>query len=206
MYDALKWQEADAPFRRPASGEFEVNAGHSRFGACCLLMACAIARHNMWTADFGAVSVYQRFGLNCLCPGADLKLVTPEKPEEQMLFLSGLMDTIDPVKNLYVRAALSTLDEERWMKDYLDRLKRMSSRLDTKAPDTCPGQAVCYYPRQRGVERTWPGGITDRKIDSICLYAGSGVAGKAGRFYQLPNAYQTFNLLMMEETQGERIR
>lgn len=255
LYDALRRQAADAPFRRPASGEFEVNAGYSRFGACCLLMACTIARHNMWTASPEAISTYQSFGLDSLCPGPELRLVAPEKPEEQMLFLLDFMDTVDPVKNLYVRAAesglavpgelearlrflldcvcvsfdrgweldyrwaeflphrqitisavSSTPDEEGWMEDYLGKLKGMSGWLDTKDPDICPGRAVCYYPRQRAVERTWPGGITDREIDSICLYVGSGVPGKVGRFYQIPNAYQTFNLLMMEGLEGERTR
>lgn len=255
LYDALRRQTDAGSFRRPTAGEIEANAGHSRFSSCCLLMACAIARHNMWIADIKDIPAYQRFGLHLLCPGSELKLVSPEKSEEQMLFLLDFMDTIDPVKNLYVRlaekypnahteldrrldflldnvylsfngerdldyrwaeflphyqitlsTAPSTSDEERWLADYLDYLKGMSGWLATKEPDIRPTGAICYYPRHRNAERTWPGNITDREIDSICLYAGSGVPGKSGRFYQLPNAYQTFNLLMMEGLKGEQIR
>lgn len=255
LYDALRRQADAGSFRRPTAGEIEVNAGHSRFGACCLLMACAIARHNMWIADFKDMSAYHRFGLHLLCPGSELKQVSLEKPEEQMLFLLDFMDTVDPVKNLYVRLAEkypdahterdkrldfllnkvelsfngereldyrwaeflpyhqitlsvvpSTADEERWLADYLGQLKGMSGWLATKEPDIRPTGAIFYYPRHRNAERTWPGNITDREIDSICLYAGSGVPGKPGRFYQLPNAYQTFNLLMTEGLEGEQIR
>ena len=256
LYDALRRQEADGALRCPAAGDLEVNAKHSRFGACCLLMACVVARHNMWIANPKDIPDYRSFGLHSLCPGTKLKLPAPEKPEDQMLFLLNFMDAIDPVKNLYVRlaescpdasweldrrlrflldrvylsfggeqeldyrwaqflpyhqitlsAAPSTADEERWLADYMGRLKGMSGRLGAREPDICPGRAVCcYYPRQRGAERTWPGGITDREIDSICLYVGSGVPGKPGRFFQLPNAYQTFNLLMMDGLEGERVR
>lgn len=255
LYDALRRESVNGFLCHPTAGEFEVNARHSRFEACCLLMACAIARHNMWVANTSNILDYQVFNLYALCPGPELKKVTPEKPEEQMLFLLDFMDTIDPVKNLYVRlvendpdsfeelekrlyfllnsvcisfdgereldyrweeflpyrqvvlsATPSNPDEEIWLADYLNRLKGMSSWLDTREPDVNNVQAVCYYPRQRKVERTWPGGITDKQIDAICLYVGSGVPGKSGRFYQLPNAYQTFNLLMMEGLEGEQIR
>lgn len=255
FYDALRRQAEAGPFRRPVSGELAANAKHSRFHACYLLMACAIARHNMWVASSQTIPGYMRFNLHSLCPGPDLRRVDPKKPEEQMLFLLDFMDTIDPVKNLYVRAAEerpdaneelskrrdflldrvclsfdweqeldyrwaqflphrqitlsaapSTLEEKNWLADYLSRLEGMSGWLDTKEPSFYPTRAVCYYPRQCGLRRVWPGGITDKEIDSICLYGGSSVAGKPGRFYQLQNAYQTFNLLMMDDLEGEQIR
>lgn len=255
FYDALQRQAAADPFRRPASGELAVNARHSRFHACCLLIACTIARHNMWIATPKDVSAYMRFNLQSLCPGPELKQVDSKKPEEQMLFLLDFMDTIDPVKNLYVRAAEerpeaheelsrrrnflldrvnfsfdweqqldyrwaqflphhqitlsaapSTGEEKNWLADYLPHLKGLSEWLDTKKPSIFPTKAVFYYPREYGPKHVGPGGITDKEIDSICLYGGSSIAGKPGRFYQLQNAYQTFNLLMMEGLDGELTR
>ena len=256
FYDALRQQSEAGPSRRPVSGELAVNARRSRFHACCLLMACTIARHNMWVADTpAAISAYRDFGLQSLCPGPDLKRVDPERPEEQMLFLLDFMDSIDPVKNIYVRLAEKSPDaceelsrrrnflldrvcisfdweqdmdyrwaeflphyqitvrsspgnpeEEGWLDDYLSRFRGLSNWLSTKEPLVRPAEAVCYYPRQCGPKRVWPGGITDKEIDSICLYSGSSVAGKPGRFYQLQNAYQTFNLLMMDGLEGELTR
>ena len=256
FYDALKRQADVGAFGRPASGEMEVNAESSRFDACCLLIACAIARHNMWTVKAPAdVDKYQRFGLHSLCAGPGLKRVDPKRPEEQMLFILDFMDTIDPVKNLYTRSVESedadsgelerrrrflldqiyfsfgrahdvdfrwmeflpywqvtisaecrTSEEHAWFDGYRSCIQGLSDWLATKEPDFYPDKAVCYYPRQPVHERVWPGGVTGKEIDSICLYGGSGVPGKAGRFYQLPNAYQTFNLLMMEGLDGERVR
>ncbi|MEY8420640.1 hypothetical protein AALA83_15360 [Oscillospiraceae bacterium 44-5] len=256
LYDALRCQIEMGSFDRTISGEIGANACHPRFEACCLLMACTILRHNMWTvSDPDKIDRYKSFGLDPLCAGPSLRKVGTDRPEEQMLFLLDLLDTIDPVKNLYVRAVeqrapsdeldgrrtflldklyLSFDPEEdldyRWfqllpyhqmslraipaspeeqgyLKDYRKRLTGLSSWLETKEPDLRPdGVIVCYYPRKPSLETTWPKGITDREIDAICLYEGSCIPGKAGRFYQLPNAYQTFNLLMMPETEGERVR
>lgn len=51
-----------------------------------------------------------------------------------------------------------------------------------------------------------PPGVTAQEIDSIRLYAGDDIPGRTEYFYQLPNAYQTLNLLMMEGLEGEQIR
>lgn len=51
-----------------------------------------------------------------------------------------------------------------------------------------------------------PCGITPQELDSIRLYAGAPIPGRIERFYRLPNAYQTFNLLMMAGLEGERVR
>ena len=47
-----------------------------------------------------------------------------------------------------------------------------------------------------------PCGITPQELDSIRLYAGAPIPGRIERFYRLPNAYQTFNLLMMAGLEG----
>lgn len=49
-------------------------------------------------------------------------------------------------------------------------------------------------------------GITEEEIISLCLYQGSGDTVRPGEFYNLPNAYQSFDLLMMEGLEGERVR
>lgn len=41
---------------------------------------------------------------------------------------------------------------------------------------------------------------------ALCLYQGSGDSVRPGLFYQISNAYQTFNLLMMEGLEGEKVR
>lgn len=51
-----------------------------------------------------------------------------------------------------------------------------------------------------------PHGITPQEIDSIRLYAGDDIPGRTEYFYQIPNAYQTLNLLMMEGLEGEQVR
>lgn len=255
FYDALRRQAEDHLFRYPVSGEMAANVSYSRFHSCCLLMACTIARHNMWVAAPPDIPAYIDFNLQSLCPGPSLKRVDSKKSEEQILFLLDFMDTIDPVKSIYVRAAErcpdaceelnkrrdflldrvylsfdgesewdyrwtqflphrpiilratpSDQEERDWMADYLPRLKGLSGWLDTKEPDIHSAWAVCYYPRQCVLRHAWPGGITDKEIDSICLYGGSSIPGKPGRFYQLQNAYQTFNLLMMDGLDGERVR
>lgn len=260
FYDTMK-RQADKGLGGYTAGEFGANAQHSRFSACCLLISCTIARHNMWVADSpGSIAAYETYGLQSLCRGPSLQLVSTNKPEEQMLFLLDFWDTIDPVKNTYVRAAentstdpqelkercsfllnniyisfdnelnfdyrwaeflpyhqiilrasCSTENEKVYFSEFQDRVKNLSGWLSTKEPEISSDSSdhlkiVCFYPRQRYREPSWPGGITGKEIDSICLYGGSCISGKSGRFYQLPNAYQTFNLLMMDTLQGEKVR
>ena len=90
--------------QRVRTGELSSNASRKRFAACAVIIACTVARHNMWTVNTpDAVLRYQTYGLDCLCGSA--VRISAEQSMEQLLFLLDFMDTIDPVKNLYTRKA-----------------------------------------------------------------------------------------------------
>lgn len=95
------------------SGEVSSNVYNNRFVVCTILIACTVARHNMWSASAKSVERYRKFGLNFLCPGGEGTIISVEKPLDQMLFLLDFMDTIDPVKGLYTREAETGSDSQR---------------------------------------------------------------------------------------------
>lgn len=241
------------------AGELSAHAGHKRFAACSVIIACTVARHNMWTAEVSNAARYRRYGLSALCEGGSAARIRGDDSMEQLLFLLAFMDTIDPVKGVYVRKAESpspdpaalvrhrvallndvsicftAASQYRWstslryrtltisisqdapedvretFSQYAAEVVRMAGWLDTRAPvcarskDDRIFSVTCYYPTFPRREHPWAGGIRDHEVTALCLYAGGGV-GKAGFFYQCRNAYQTFNLLMMEGFKGEDIR
>lgn len=86
------------------AGEVSTNLYHKRFPICAILIACTVARHNMWTAsDAEDVDRYRRYDLDFLCQSKPI--VGIESSLTQMLFMLDFMDTIDPVKALYTRKA-----------------------------------------------------------------------------------------------------
>lgn len=92
--------------------------------------------------------------------------------------------------------------------DYLKSMKSMPDWLRIRRADGEKDGVTMYFPR---IARTYAGrfkkfGITEREVISLCLYEGSCDSVHPSLFYQLPNAYQTFNLLMMKELEGERVR
>lgn len=95
------------------SGEVSSNVYNDRFVICTILIACTVARHNMWSASAGSVERYCKFGLDSLCPGGEEAIISAEKSLDQMLFLLDFMDTIDPVKGLYTREAENGADSRR---------------------------------------------------------------------------------------------
>lgn len=264
-YDRFRPKE-DAHCRRDPSkisvvheGELPAHAGHKRFAACAIIIACTVARHNMWTAAAGDEDRYRRYGLSELCRGGSAAQLRSDIVEEQLLFLLGFMDTIDPVKGLYVRKAegaspdpaalercraallndvsirFQAASQYRWgaslryraltisiagsapedvreaFSRYAQGVVGMSEWLDTKPPTSFRDEdgringITCYYPGFPRWQRVWAGGIQEHEVTALCLYAGGGV-GMAGFFYQCRNAYQTFNLLMMEGLEGEKVR
>lgn len=254
--------------KKVSSGELSSNVSNARFAACSLLIACTVARHNMWNAEKKDEAKYRAFGLDLLCPGSPDFIISAEQPLDQMLFLLDFMDTIDLVKGIYTREAearkpkevldkrLEFLlhgiticfmkeksDQYRWesalkyreftisMKGgeikekieektneevfakYVEGISGLTKWLDTKTPRFHKGEAgkepssvTLYYPSFPVKQQKWIGGITDYEITALCLYEGSGGNGKAGLFYQCHNAYQTFNLLMMDDLAGEEVR
>lgn len=264
-YERFRLKE-DASHHRDSSktpdiheGELPAHAGHKRFAACAVIIACTVARHNMWTAGASDAARYQRYALSALCEGGSAVRIRGDHTMEQLLFLLCFMDTIDPVKGVYVRKAerspscpavlaryraallndvsiqFQAASQYRWRTSlkyrsftisiardapedvretfsrYAAGMTGMAGWLATKAPvctrdgDGRIISATCYYPTFPRRERIWPGGIQEHEVTALCLYAGGGV-GKAGFFYQCRNAYQTFNLLMMEGLEGEEVR
>ena len=265
-YERFRPKEEPSRSRDPSKpfeileGEMPAHAGHKRFAACAVIIACTVARHNMWTARECDTPYYQRYGLSALCKGGSAAKIRGNSPLDQLLFLLCFMDTIDPVKGIYIRgienfsldpAAQKRIQEallddvsirfqaamrHRWQTALKYRaltislspnapedIKEIFSRyaekevmlgmrgwLQTKQPallreDGRVTGVTCYYPSFPRRERIWKGGIFEHEITALCLYAGGGV-GNAGFFYQCRNAYQTFNLLMMEGFEGEEVR
>ncbi len=95
----------------------------SRFAACCLIIACTVARHNMWLPDSQAgEALYKQYALDALLPGREAK-VTMDDPLEQMLFLLDFLDTIDPIKAFYTRDAAQARVSRENMDQTLNRKK-----------------------------------------------------------------------------------
>lgn len=91
--------------RENISGEVSSNVCSNRFEACVILIACTVARHNMWIANADTSKCYHKFGLSSLCCGQEGAIVSTKKALDQMLFMLDFMDTIDPVKGIYTREA-----------------------------------------------------------------------------------------------------
>lgn len=258
MPSAARRRDPSKPFF-VQEGELPAHAGYKRFAACAIIIACTVARHNMWIAKPADESYYRSYGLDALCVGGSAAQIRGDTSLEQLLFLLSYMDTIDPVKGLYVRLAESgspapqLLDryratllnsifiglqeppQFRWASAlryrsftislssgvsedvqeafarYVRGISGMEGWLVTRPPVPMYDEkeqitgVTCYYPAFPKQERIWPGGIREHEVAALCLYAGSGV-GKAGFFYQCRNAYQTFNLLMMDGFSGEEVR
>lgn len=49
-------------------------------------------------------------------------------------------------------------------------------------------------------------GVSDEEMLDLCFYQGIPDSSRPGTFFQSPNAYQSFNLLMMEGLAGEKVR
>ena len=76
----------------------------TRFIRCGLLIACTVARHNMWLADQRSKPLYRKYRLDALFADRPGVKICPNKSLEQMLFFLDFVDTIDPVKWFHLRA------------------------------------------------------------------------------------------------------
>lgn len=223
----------------------------TRFIRCGLLIACTVARHNMWLASTPMdKALYQIYGLEELYADHPGVKIRADLPMEQMLFFLDFVDTIDPVKWFHLRNVERDAgkDQEYWKQHRTFALDRLSIRFSTPkykskslkfellAAPASPkewGLFHIYYQRacksltgwlkirkpRRGDKRVtfflpfvpsekndWPCGITDHEVNSLLLYMGCSVPGRYGAFYSSSRAYQTFNLLMMRGSEGEKIR
>ena len=237
--------------KEPQIGHAKANRGHSRFRACCLMIALTVARHNIWVTKKGKKdeTVYRDNKLSDLImSGDDNELLKMSEPLDQLLYMLDYMDTIDLIKALYVRVAegkteFDSNDLEPWKnyllnditircvhrsenwqdidfqfakledgKDalilkYITDSSQLTDWLNTKKPVFLGSSIINYFfPVTKRTSKPNAFDIKDEEILDLCLYEGCGDSVRPGLFYQLPNAYQTFNLLMMDGLIGENIR
>lgn len=103
--------------------------------------------------------------------------------------------------------APSFVSDGKAVADYIDGICTIDNWMQVDEVIKCGHSAVSLaFPVTRQESRTYPYGISDEEIMALCLYQGSGDSVRPGLFYQIPNAYQTFNLLMMEGLEGEKVR
>ena len=234
----------------PEYGHANANKGHSRFRACCLIIALTVARHNVWTTKKGNEDErdYIDFCLSDQIISSKSQLISMSEPLNQLLFMLDFMDTIDPIKAIYIRiaegnATFSSEDLELY-KDYLlnsisircvhrntdwhsidlqfsksddidDKLierficssSNLPNWLNTEGPISFSNSIISFsFPVIKRTRKPYFPGVRDEEILDLCLYEGCCDSVRPGLFYQLPNAYQTFNLLMMDGLTGENIR
>ena len=83
----------------------------------------------------------------------------------------------------------------------------IGSWLNTEDPLRYESAAISLsFPVTKRTCRNNPFGISETEIMDICLYVGCCDSVRPGRFYQTKNAYQSFNLLMMDGLDGENAR
>ena len=101
----------------------------------------------------------------------------------------------------------SFVSDGKAVADYIDGICTIDNWMQVDEVIKCGHSAVSLaFPVTKRESRTYPYGISDEEIMALCLYQGSGDSVRPGLFYQIPNAYQTFNLLMMEGLEGEKVR
>ena len=96
----------------------------TRFIRCGLLIACTVARHNMWLAREEDRDTYRTYGLTDLFPERIGAKVCFKKSTQQMLFFLDFVDTIEPLKAFYLRDAEHPPKDGESPDDYRTRLQR----------------------------------------------------------------------------------
>lgn len=96
----------------------------TRFIRCGLLIACTVARHNMWLADHRTKPLYQKYGLESLFEDRPGVKVRADSPMRQMLFFLDFVDTIDPVKGFYLRDVENGPKKGECSRCYAERLQK----------------------------------------------------------------------------------
>lgn len=128
---------------RAIFGEISANSGHTRFAACALLLACTVARHNIWTSHKTEdKALYAEYGLQELYfeEGKHPQVyVDFQKSTEQILFFLGVLDTIDPIKGLGLRPRIQEISFDTIL-DHVG-ITAQNTRLDGKYKTL----GICIY-------------------------------------------------------------
>lgn len=89
---------------------------------------------------------------------------------------------------------------------YCKKMEELTDWLEVAKPEI-QEKTICFpFPNFSLSPRSYPAGITEDEIIALCLYEGSVDTSKAGAFYQMPNAYQSINLLLTPGIEGEKVR
>lgn len=150
------------------TGFAEANKVRSRFVACGVLIALTIARHNMWVKkkDDADTSAYEKYNLGGLITDGEKNKVSLDEPLDQLLWFMDLMDTIDPLKGLYLRHMEGKKDEdicEYWKKVFLDHSYfAFCLGADSSAHTVC----LAFDPPRDGKIR--PDDTVDRLLNGSC--------------------------------------
>lgn len=96
----------------------------TRFIRCGLLIACTVARHNMWLAKPEDRDTYRSYELEDLFPERTGVKVCFKKSTQQMLFFLDFVDTIEPLKAFYLRDAEHPPKDAGSLAAYRTRLQR----------------------------------------------------------------------------------
>lgn len=145
----------------------EKDASAVRFISCSLVIACTVARHNMWLASDDQRGTYAEYGLEALFPDAPNAKISGSSPLSQMLFLLDFIDTIDPIKGLFTREAerrtMSARELERRRQFLLDqvRIKFLYDASDGKDSPVYCGFSLC-------VDSDDIDGCFARHVDNTC--------------------------------------
>ena len=239
-----------------SSGYASVNNQHSRFLACSILVSLAVARHNMWVVDNNPLNEKEKkrlqdyidANLSDLIIAKESDKLSINDPLDQLLFFLDYMDTIDPVKAVYIRhyndkgvkienwinylmkgvqigcckgtkdtehliqfkfdISGSIVDSKSTISSYALSVGSMADWLNVgKKPESSEDKISIYLPLiEKERTNSYRYGITNYEIVDLCIYQGIPDNSRPGVFYNLPNAYQTLNLLMMDGLDGEKIR
>lgn len=172
IYDRLiKSYEAARQAVGAKEGGFVYQGLHysARFKRHILLIANTIAKHNMWRADTRTVEEYEENGLQELIPDeSNSHRISIESEDEEikdkLLFLLGLVDTIEPIKclgrernNRTIRNPYIVLEKMKISFDYA----HMTINID--CPDEC---ADDYWNSVKGIE-AWMNVKAEREQQSI---------------------------------------
>lgn len=133
------------------------------FLASNMMIACTVGRHNMWLAsDDVTQRTYDQYGLSKLKAGRMDSKVRADSQQEQMLFFLDFMDTIDPVKGIYLRE-LEKAEERNQLKQRAAELEDRRSFMLDKVRIEFVGDYV--QEKEWDSECHWGDALSYRKIE-----------------------------------------
>lgn len=138
LYDVLremtdKRKVGNTVSRHKEAGEAgfaAANIGHSRFMACCILVALTVARHNMWVvdaqkedSDSNPKDRYWDCGLHELIVDGETNKLSIHDSLDQLLYFLDYLDTIDPFKAFYMQKNFRADERDKWGQFVMHRIR-----------------------------------------------------------------------------------